>query len=638
MKIAYKHLLKYLKSKPDIDDVSSRLFQLGHEHEISNGIFDIEFTPNRGDCLSLRGLARDLNPFFGMNNNISLFEGELGDLKLNFKNNAKKECPKISFLKVEVENINQSYTDYLDSYYDDMQVKKNNFFTDISNYLSYETGQPTHCYDVSKLSNEIYLDICSKEKNFMTLLGNEISLKEENLVFLQDNKIINLAGIIGGEATACSARTSTVLIECAYFNPEVILGKTTKYDIQSEAAYKFERGVDPDCHEYVLRRFLKIIEENAKIKKAELYVDNCLTRSTTKISYELNRIENILGMNISYEFFKDSLEKLAFIVNENEILVPSHRSDIYHQNDIAEEIARLVGYNNIPKKNFDLSHMHDKKFEFAKEDFLKEILISYGFNEVVNYPFTDQRDDNVIEVDNPLDSSKKYLRTNLKKSLLNNLLFNERRQKDSIKLFEVSDIYHTDPKKNKRVIGIIASGRIGKNYKQFSKQIDNKYIKSILETEILSFSNEVIEIPRHELDTKLKNHISYIEFDLDENIEFKNVKDKCKLNLDMIFKKYEPISEYPVSIRDLSFSVKDISIFKKFEKRIQNYKHDILKEVFVFDFYKNEKFEEIKIGFRFIFQSKDKTITDSEVNIVIEDIINITKSYDKISIPGFALN
>ena len=135
MKIAYKHLVKDIIGNPSIDEISDRLFQLGHEHEIENNIFNIEFTPNRGDCLSLNGLLRDLSAFYDVNTDQEIFSEKLKMLDIDFENFSQDICPKISFLKLEIENIPSKYKDYLNDYFVDLNLNKNNFFTDISNYI-----------------------------------------------------------------------------------------------------------------------------------------------------------------------------------------------------------------------------------------------------------------------------------------------------------------------------------------------------------------------------------------------------------------------------------------------------------------------------------------------------------------------
>jgi len=226
MKIAYSHLVQHIAENPSIKQVSDSLFQLGHEHEIDGNIFDMEFTPNRGDCLSITGLLRDLAVFYTVDLNREIFTEKLEELQLDFKNLSKSTCPQISFLKLEIDQVPEIYKDSLDDYFLDLGLNKNNFFTDISNYLSYETGQPTHCYDANTMSGKLLFHEIEKNEEFEILLGKKITLTGKNSVFSLNNEVINLAGVVGGKSTSCSANTKTVIVECAFFQPEAIIGKS----------------------------------------------------------------------------------------------------------------------------------------------------------------------------------------------------------------------------------------------------------------------------------------------------------------------------------------------------------------------------------------------------------------------------
>ena len=468
MKIAYEHLIKFIPSRPSIENISEKFFQLGHEHEILNNIFDMELTPNRGDCLSINGLLRDLSVFYEVTPNNEIYTDDIKSLDINFVNNSQEACPSISFLKIKIQGEVSAYKGIFQDYFDDLDINKNNFFTDISNYISYETGQPTHCYDAEKVTSLISLETSIEEYEFKTLLDKTIKLEDENLVFVQNDEVINLAGVMGGSNTACSKDTKSVIVECAYFNPENVIGQSIKYDIKSDAAHKFERGVDPLCHEKVLRRFLKIVDEHATIKNVEIFKRDYISHNSTEIPFSIERINNILGLSCNSEELQDYLTKLGFNIDKNKIIAPSYRSDIKTENDIAEEVARVIGYNNIPTQPIKIpkpSNTSAKNLEVLEHN-IKTLLISEGFFEVINDPFVNHETNNSIKLDNPLDSGRKNLRINLEKSLIDNLLYNERRQQDSIKLFEITDVYYIEKKelKSKRKLGIICSGRVGKNY------------------------------------------------------------------------------------------------------------------------------------------------------------------------------
>ena len=640
MKIAYEHLIKFIPSRPSIENISEKFFQLGHEHEIENNIFDMELTPNRGDCLSINGLLRDLSVFYEITPNNEIYTDDIKSLDINFVNNSQEACPSISFLKIKIQGEVSAYKGIFQDYFDDLDINKNNFFTDISNYISYETGQPTHCYDAEKVTSLISLETSVEEYEFKTLLDKTIKLEDENLVFVQNDEVINLAGVMGGSGTACSKDTKSVIVECAYFNPENVIGQSIKYDIKSDAAHKFERGVDPLCHEKVLRRFLKIVDEHATIKNVEIFRRDYISHNSTEIPFSIERINNILGLSCNSEELQDYLTKLGFNIDKNKIIAPSYRSDIKTENDIAEEVARVIGYNNIPTQPIKipkLSNTSAKNLELLENN-IKTLLINEGFFEVINDPFVNHETNNSIKLDNPLDSGRKNLRINLEKSLIDNLLYNERRQQDSIKLFEITDVYYIDKKelKSKRKLGIICSGRVGKNYQDFSRKIDNKYLTNILEkfNKKISFNPHLIN--RDELETKLNDKIIYLEIDLNEleNYDF-DILDKEKFILNKNnFKKYIPISSFPSSVRDLSFAVADKEKYHDLQNLLLDYKDILIKEIFVFDFYHNENKDEIKIGFRFVFQSNSSTITEGEVNKIMNEIIEKALSIPSVEIPG----
>ena len=640
MKIAYEHLIKFIPSRPSIENISEKFFQLGHEHEIQNNIFDMELTPNRGDCLSINGLLRDLSVFYEVTPNNEIYTDDIKSLDINFVNNSPEACPSISFLKINIQGEISAYKGIFQDYFDDLDVNKNNFFTDISNYISYETGQPTHCYDAEKVTSLISLETTIEEYEFKTLLDKTIKLGDENLVFVQNDEVINLAGVMGGSSTACSKDTKSVIVECAYFNPENVIGQSIKYDIKSDAAHKFERGVDPLCHEKVLRRFLKIVDEHATIKNIEIFKRDYIRHNSTEIPFSIESINNILGLSYNSEEMEDYLTKLGFNIDNNKIVAPSYRSDIKTENDIAEEVARVIGYNNIPTQPIKIPKLSTTPAQNLEllEQTIKSLLISEGFFEVINDPFVNHETNNSIKLDNPLDSRRKNLRINLEKSLIDNLLYNERRQQDSIKLFEITDVYYLEKKqlKNKRKLGIICSGRVGKNYIDFSKKIDNKYLTNILDkfSKKISFNPHLIN--RDELETKLNNKIIYLEIDLNEleNYDLETLnKEKLTFNKNN-FKKYIPISSFPSSVRDLSFAVADKEKYLDLQNLLLDYKHVLIKEIFIFDFYHNENKDEIKIGFRFVFQSNSSTITETDVNNIMNEIIEKALSISSVEIPG----
>jgi phenylalanyl-tRNA synthetase beta chain len=483
------------------------------------------------------------------------------------------------------------------------------------------------------MSGKLLFHETEKNEEFETLLDKKITLTGKNSVFSLNDNIINLAGVVGGKNTSCSTNTKTVIVECAFFRQEAIIGKSVKYDIQSEASHKFERGVDPECHEKVLRRFIKLIGDHANIEEMSIISYKSKDNPIHQLPVDVQKINQIIGINITENEYLDYLSKLQFDIEKGIIKVPSFRSDVKTQNDLAEEVARVIGYDNIPK--LEISIPKNKKTNYKDiENKLRFFLLDHGFYEVINSPFVSLPAEEAIKVDNPLDSNREYLRTNITNSLVENLLFNERRQKDSIKLFEISDVYSLGNGINKkRKFAIIASGRVGLNFEDFSKKINKKYLtalfQEILPNEILNF--EIVS--RDLLDTKIKNEIVTLEIDIDKfssDILFYKEVSKPPES----FAQYNPISELPSSFKDISYSIKDYNKTEELQDLLLNYQSEIIKSVYIFDYFKNDKQEEIKIGFRFIFQSKKATLNSAEIELVYNDIVTKSLGINGISIPG----
>jgi len=637
MKISYKDIIGYLKKKPKINELSEILFQLGHEHEIEKNIFDFEFTPNRGDCLSVFGIARDLNNFFETSLQHNIYEKRIDDLKIKFQNESPEDCPIISFLKIEIKESPQKYEDYLERYFTDFNLNKVNFFTDISNYLAYEIGQPTHCYDFDTIEENLIFKKLNDSVEFETLLDQVVTLEGENCVFINKNNIINLAGIIGGKTTACKNSTKKVLVECALFNPKSIIGKAKKYDINSEASYKFERGTDPLMIDTALRRFIRIVEDHAEIIDLQIASFENDKPQERKIIRDLKKINKILGINLNDADIIKTLESVGFKIN-TKISIPSYRNDINHLNDLAEEVARIIGYDNIKSLPINIrnSNKVDKNIEYILEKNIKKALINEGFYEVINFPFVNNSSETSIEVVNPLDSNKKYFRRSLLDSLTENLEYNEKRQKDSIKLYEFSDIYTKDSNLDltkKRVLGLIVSGREGHNYEDFQKIMDESYIRNLLNKIGVEIKDEYIRlITRENINIKQKSPIYFVEINLKDFSSPKDLNSDNKYSFET--KNYVPISEYPSSYRDLSFAVDDFAKIKLIDDIIKNTVFSDLKEFFIFDYFVNKDSGVVKIGYRFIFQSNEKTLKDLDVDKQILKIINKSLKIEGITIPG----
>ena len=380
----------------------------------------------------------------------------------------------------------------------------------------------------------------------------------------------------------------------------MIIGKTIKYDIVSDAAYKFERGTDPCIHNLALRRFIQIVKDHAHIKSIEIYSNKNSNFISKYLDRDYTKINNILGTNFEDKSIDKILKSLGFQIEEK-FQIPSWRSDIESINDLAEEVARVYGYNNIESSDINLLTNITKNIN-SKVNKIRNFMINNGFNEVINDPFVGDKQDQSVQIDNPLDSNRKFLRSNVINSLVYNLDFNEKRQKESIKLFEISDIYaKNNTAEPLKIFSLVASGRQGQHYSIFNKALDKNYLIE-LANKIGLDELYVQEYSRSLLNSKKKNKIFYIECDI-SNINEDLIEHQSLKKREIKFNKFKAISELPSSIRDISLSLNNENILEQLIESVFQIELEYLKDLFIFDFYNNTDKKILKIGFRFIFQS-----------------------------------
>ena len=475
-------------------------------------------------------------------------------------------------------------------------------------------------------------------------MGSEIELEGDNLVFTVNGVAIDLAGTMGDKSTSCSKTTSKVLVECAYFKPEEILGKARKYNLTSEASYKFERGVDYLAQEKVLRRFIAIVQDHVKVKSCAIKSEQRKT-DLLSIKFDSLKLNKVIGTDLTDEEQKEILESLYFEVS-NVVKVPPHRSDVDQINDLAEEITRMIGYDNIAPKALSLP-VKTKTISPNFETSCRNYLVNCGFFEAINFPFNDTVDESAISVDNPLDKQRSKMRVCITKSLKENVVYNQNRQKDSIKLFEFSDIYTKDGNENK--LAVIVSGKTNKNFKEFNAQLDYSYLKGLIKT---IFSEILGKELNFELDQSQNYDLYEKVYCNEERIgrigklskEFVGSKTKTPVfsfeittnNLKLPTKKQSRISDYPASYRDLSFSLDNHENLEKLSTLIKKYKEssELMVDCFVFDLFENKKQNLLKVGYRFKFQALENNITDEETEAVMNPLIKESLQIEGINIEG----
>jgi len=627
----------------------------------ADSVFNLEITPNRGDCLSHIGIARELAAILGK----SLRRPPL-DLKMSLKRIVES-------LTVEIEDTNDC-----PRYYARMLANVKiapspkwlqdrllacgatpiNNIVDVTNYIMLDLGQPLHAFDADKIAGKrIVVRRAKNREKITTLDGEKRQLSSENLVIADEKHPLAIAGIMGSFDSQITPETKNIIIEAAEFNPRVIRRASKLLNLTTEASYRFERGIDSGGIQYAIDKAGKLMKETAG---GELYSGIVKAGEVALHLYddeiEYKKINNLIGLNLKDQEIDHILKSLGFLIEDGHFIVPSWRHDIECWQDIAEEIGRIYGYEKIKQIPLPKSKEPNKSFYYFKE-YLKDILVDLGFTEVYNYSFLSASDlsiladkeKDLLEVKNPIQPENKYLRNSLVPGILKSIAKNS--SFDDILIFEIGNVFTRSREKTNLAIAVSGkrvsslSGVTG----QFCARIGMAPAVSALPTGQAGDRQAKIKIQRFEsADLKTikirKPFVEIAEIDLEHlakdskylsALPVRQAGARHGKTSDLglkISKKeitYRPISKFPSVTRDLAFIVgQNISVDKV---AVEIYKiSDLVNRVEVFDEFASDKFGKGKknIAFHIFLQAQDRTLKDSEVNAIIKEIISaIEKKY-----------
>ncbi|TYB87263.1 MAG: phenylalanine--tRNA ligase subunit beta [Kosmotoga sp.] len=621
-------------------------------------VIEVELTANRGDCLSILGISRELAAIF--NKVISL-----PPAKCNPQGNNEKLTVKINddgcirYTALMLDNIRIKPSPlWLKRRLISAGLRPINNVVDITNYIMLETGHPVHAFDVEKIGGSKIVIRSSKEDEKITLLdGTEVELKPEDLLITNGNDPLALAGIMGGVNSGISEDTKNVLLEVAVFDPVRIRKTSRRLGITTDSSYRFERGVDSEDSDYVIKRLADLLTDLAEAKPVTDIVDEGKTFSRKKIHLRKWKVDQILGSVIPMESITEILKKLNFSLEENgdgwDVTVPSHRFDIEQENDLAEEIGRIYGYDKIKSK---VPRLYAEglgiPLELRKIRKLKNIMSSLGFFETVTYSFINPENPEKLGqaykmLKNPLSLDMAALRPSLIYGLLDVASYNIRRQNVDLKFFEIGNVFTSDSKELK-VLGMLETGMENPGDYTDKRDVSFYTFKGNLETVLKSLGDNFSFSKSEE--TFLEDRASF-DIYLDGNkIGFAGIIDARIVekvydikNQDVYVAEFElrelqsektirtkkfTISQYPRVFRDLSFIVTQDMPYKKIEKAIVDNSDEILSEIKLKDIYMGKGIPEGEksITITLVFESFEETLKDEKINASINKIVETIKT------------
>ena len=509
-----------------------------------------------------------------------------------------------------------------------------------------ESGQPMHVFDRDKINGNIEVRF-AKPKETIEILGEkELKLTSDCLVIADEKEPIAFAGISGGLKHSVSKKTKNFIIESAFFSPSVIKGKARRYGFQTDASQRFERGVDFELHEESLKDVISIIQDifEADISKIETKKNKYFPKKKI-IGISLNDIEQKLGMSIKETTLLSILKRLEIkLLKKTKSIfnfeVPSHRFDLSIKEDLIEEIARMIGYDNLPQIKSDPV---SQNYEISEYDFLNAIKVfmkNKGFLEVINYSFLDAKilenlniAEESIALKNPLNNSLSNLRTSLLPSLAESLEFNLNREQNYLKLFEIGKTFSKkNPKESLNLAALLYDNEKMKNWNS-NQNLDFYHLKGIIEDLATEFrlselswkktTNDLLH-PYASADIFQKNKkigsVGSLNPRYLKTIDLAKPFYYLELKIDSLHRKnLEKLvssSIYPTSQRDFSFEVdKDIS-YEQIESCIRSASESYLQSLRIFDVYAGKNIAQNKksIAFRITWGSNKKTLSEDDIN------------------------
>ena len=625
--------------------------------------WEIGITPNRGDCMSHLGVARELSNYF----DIKISENDF-KLKSKIENVLKTNSGKISecnsYVSIEIENFNITDSPFYIRYrLSQVGTRIINNVVDLTNYVLYDIGQPLHAFDRDKIFGTVSVRKAKDNEKILTLDNQKRSLNKNDLVITDNDNPIALAGVMGGLDTEVTENTKNLLIESAYFDKVSIMNTSRKLNLISDASIRFERGIDFNLQLKAINRFINIFSTNQDINYSSPLVDDKKNIKNKSVSFSSNDIYKILGTKIDNKFITKTLNNLDIdhtIKNEDiKFVSPSWRYDLERPIDIIEEIAKHYGFNNFDSTLPIGNNRNNLGDYWNSKSFFSQQLRGKDYQEIQSLSFVDEisnqrfnPEKKYVEVYNPIDSTNMYLRSNLFTSLLNIYQSNLEKNSVSTKYFEINTVF--DKGKHEKyenipnqiyTLGVLTPSRVTNvDLRGEDKTFDIYYVKNLISTLIGEFDVKYLQKPGFHKrlsflilkDGKQVGFFGQLSYELMDDL---NLEDPIYLmelnieNIDSTFKEtnnFIPLAQYPFIKFDLSFTVpidfiaSDLISFvvTKLDKNENN--------IDIFDDYVTEKSR--NLGIRISTRNYDQTYSEEEARGILDMLVKEIQDKFKIKL------
>tara|TARA_B100001063_G_scaffold197633_1_gene189926 strand:- start:1274 stop:3676 length:2403 start_codon:yes stop_codon:yes gene_type:complete len=667
------------ESELNLSDESEGIIELKNkEKEIGKSYFqsnsekaiDISITPNRADCLGVRGIARDLAST-GVG---KLIQNKRKKIKQTAKHQIKTSITKEknqgceTFGSCYIKDItNRESPDWLKKKLITLDLKPISAVVDITNYVMFDLNRPLHAYDADKVNKEIIVRNSKEGEVFEALDNKKYKLNKDMCVISDKSGVLGLGGIIGGTSTSTELETKNILLEAAYFSPSSIRKTARELNINTDAKYRFERGIDPNSIKEGLELATELVLKICGGQASKFEIIGKKNQKNKIINFQIEKFEKLIGTPISTNESNKILSSLGFKCKKNKnnikVEVPSWRPDVALEEDLIEELIRIKGFNDIkliePEKRRiqDTLNFKQKLFHLSQRS-----LASKGYMETVTWSFTDSKVDKQfskgekeISIFNPISSDLDVLRRSIFSNLAIHLKKNQDRGYEDLSLFEIGPTFFgKNPGEQQIVAGGLKSGKVNrKSWLDKERNIDVFDIKSDTLKTLIEFGIEEKNIfvsdntkhsyhPGRSGSVTLKSekgpHLAYfgeIHPAIIKNLDF---KDKNIFGFEIFLKNIpEPnkkirqnkksfqASDYQKTERDFAFVIDKIFKVGALEKIIKEVDKNLIQKVSTFDVYEGENIPKDKksVAINVTLQAADKTLTENDLDIISKKIIQI---------------
>lgn len=629
--------------------------------ELNDQIIDIDLTPNRADCLSVEGIARDIAAFADCPVSQPYSEGEVvktGSCTQVIQVVESQACPKYLGVMVSGYDSAAQAPDWMVRRLNRSGIASKSLSVDITNYVMLELGQPMHAFDADALTGKVTVRMAQSGERLVTLDDKELVLQENTLVIADDAGVVALAGIMGGLTTSVTEKTQRLFFECAHFAPIAITGKARQYGLHTDSSHRFERGVDPALPERALERALQLFTECAggQVSEVNAVIEASYLPKPTEILLRPERIQKLLGVTLERHVVEAIFERLNFQIQLDEngwrLTPPSYRFDMEIEADLIEEVGRVFGYNNLPDDALAaplrLPHLPES---IQEQLFIRKELVSRGYHEIITYSFVDEALQKTLEPEvdsillkNPISEDMKAMRSTLFPGLLQTVAYNQKRQQPRLRFFEMGLVFNrqgSEILQTPMIGGAIVGPLNTPNWASESRNVDFYDLKGDVET-LLSLSHIDPNIRFEPMQSTMYHPgQSAALFQGDRQVgsigqlhpglaKMAGVLGKVylfQLELDVILSQKIPVAEaiskFPEVQRDLAFVVADSLPVQSLIDALNEVDTSLLKSIELFDVYRGQGIEasQKSIALTLKLQHPERTLQDEEVETLVQAYI-----------------